>query len=87
MFDDRSLTDKFLNLLGKDGKKPFDCVGTREEAALAVLLAVHQHYSNSITSLPPVLEAMCRYCELPSIEDRTFWDAINRDELLSKQAH
>eukprot|EP01039_Chlorochromonas_danica_P007995 gene7995-8817_t len=87
MFDDRSLTDKFLNLLGKGGMKPFDCVGTTEEASLAVLLAAHQHYCNSITNLPPVLEAMCRYCKLPSMEDRTFWDAIKRDELIAKHAH
>lgn len=57
-------TNVFLSLLGSTGSKPFDCVGTVEEATEAVSLIL-QHYSHNssstgseATDLPCVLKSM-----------------------------
>jgi hypothetical protein len=42
LFEDESLIPLYKQLLGLEGFKPFECVGTPEETAAAMLLAVQQ---------------------------------------------
>lgn len=49
MLSNPYLTDLFQSLVGQcshDGKKPFDCIGTKEEIELAVKMCIWQHYQS-----------------------------------------
>ena len=48
------LASWFRQLVGIEGSKPFECVGTIEESKLAALLAIRQ-YQRADESIPPVL--------------------------------
>ena len=43
LLDDKALTRIFLDLVGLDGFKPFDCVGTKEESCEAVSLTLAKY--------------------------------------------
>lgn len=55
LFDNESLLDEALALLGKSATKPFDCVGTHEESTAAFYLAVKKHQADK-TKLPTLLQ-------------------------------
>jgi len=49
MLTNPHLTKLFLSLVGHsvhDGKKPFDCIGTKEEIALATKMSIWQYHKN-----------------------------------------
>ncbi|MDR2646934.1 MAG: hypothetical protein LBB67_02260 [Oscillospiraceae bacterium] len=63
MFDDPDLLSEFRALLGQSQAKPFECVGTVNEAAAALGLTIARYESQSLP-LPRLLAA-CRAFALP----------------------
>ena len=57
LFEDESLVPLYVDMIGKGGMKPFDCVGTFEENHLALYLAGEQ-YRKAGTDLPIVLRSL-----------------------------
>lgn len=57
LLNEESLAETFLALVGVDGFKPFDCVGTKEEASQAVSLTVAK-YRKEGNVLPKNLELL-----------------------------
>ncbi len=54
LYDNKELTATYKELLGIDGVKPFECVGTLEEVAYAMHLYYEKIKNNS--QIPPIME-------------------------------
>lgn len=54
LYENKALIPLYKELLGIDGIKPFECVGTNEEVTYAMYL----HYKNikDISPIPPIME-------------------------------
>jgi UDP-N-acetyl-alpha-D-muramoyl-L-alanyl-L-glutamate epimerase len=55
LFDNENLWQTAQELLGLSNTKPFDCVGTHEESAIAFYLCI-KHYQKNDRPLPTLLE-------------------------------
>ena len=65
LFDDAGAIPLLLSLLGIEGTKPFECVGTRQESLVALFLSIERYKAQRAT-LPALLERAERDI-LPSI--------------------
>ncbi|MGD9890269.1 MAG: hypothetical protein AB7N70_37345 [Dehalococcoidia bacterium] len=71
LFQDTGFLPLALQLTGREATKPFECVGTVEEAIVAFALA-RERASHSGRDLPPLLEAVQHavLCTEPSLDRR-----------------
>lgn len=71
LFQDTGLLPLVLQLTGREATKPFECVGTVEEAVVAFALS-RERASQGGGSLPPLLEAVQRavLCTEPNLDRR-----------------
>jgi hypothetical protein len=83
-----SLPEVFCSLCDSTGPKPFDCVGTAEEAKTAIALIYWRYTRNRLsgrisTAIPTLLADLARqFCNLPISDDSHWLSLATEDEVL-----
>ena len=81
LYDQQSLLPLFYNLVDAASIKPFDCVGTENEAKAAVHLSLLRYQESKIAELPYCLQQLLAYLSINTEE------VMTNDQVLHKWLH